>query len=120
MGEDEVIAKNATTYERPLPALRDERGDIEEKTLKELLGKINEELDELKAEIYEHLGYKKYDTDRKMRVLKNLEWPETIEEEAADVITAITTLCEALGIDEGMRNEAQRRVNAKNRERGRL
>jgi len=99
---------------RPLPAVRDEHGEIKERTVKELLGKINEELDELKEETLktqwlnmqpQPLG-KKYGFD--------------LAEEAADTITAITTLLEALGIDAEMRDEAQRRVNAKNRERGRL
>lgn len=39
---------------------------------------------------------------------------------AADTITSITTMLEALGIDEEMRDEAQRRVNEKNRKRGRI
>lgn len=99
---------------RPLPAVRDEHGEIKERTVKELLGKINEELDELKEETLKTQWLnmqpqplcKKYGFD--------------LAEEAADTITAITTMLEALGIDAEMRDEAQRRVNAKNRERGRL
>lgn len=34
---------------RPLPCVRDEHGEIKEQTVKQLLQKINEELDELKA-----------------------------------------------------------------------
>ena len=45
---------------------------------------------------------------------------EELAEEAADTITAITSMLEAFGIDAEMRDEAQRRVNSKNRERGRL
>lgn len=91
---------------RPLPCVRDEHGEIKEQTVKQLLAKINEELDELKHA----LVVRKY----------FLDMDENIAEEAADTITAITTLCEALGIDAEMRDKAQRRVNAKNRERGRL
>ena len=45
---------------------------------------------------------------------------ERYAEEAADVVTAITSMLEAMGIDENMRQEAQRRVNEKNKERGRF
>ena len=103
---------------RPLPCIRDEHGEIREQTVKRLLAKINGELDELKesmlfgAEI--GLSYK---------AGKDAWYPgekQRIAEEAADTITAITTMLEALGINAEMRDEAQRRVNAKNRERGRL
>lgn len=101
---------------RPLPCLRDEHGEIKEQTVKQLFSKINEELDELKeiilinnclagtAGVYSH----------------GCELEARISEEAADTITAIVTLCEALGIGADMRDWAIRRVNAKNRERGRL
>ena len=94
-------------YVRPVPCVRDEHGEIKEQTVKQLLSKVNEELDELKQiiAISESLPTK-------------MLYP--IAEEAADTITAITTLLEAMGIDAEMRNEAQRQVNAKNRERGRL
>ncbi len=91
---------------RPLPCVRDEHGETREQTVKELLAKIDEELTELKQVVFIR------------RYFKNME--ERIAEEAADTITAITTMLEALGIDAEMRDEAQRRVNAKNRERGRL
>jgi NTP pyrophosphatase (non-canonical NTP hydrolase) len=92
---------------RPLPCVRDERGEIKEQSvIKLLIGKINEELDELK----EAVVVRKY----------FLDMDEHIAEEAADTITAITTMLEALGIDAEMRDEAQRRVNEKNRKRGRL
>jgi NTP pyrophosphatase (non-canonical NTP hydrolase) len=91
---------------RPLPCVRDEHGEIKEQTVKQLLQKINEELDELKQALF----IRKY----------FLDMDEHVAEEAADTITAITTMLEALGIDAEMRDEAQRRVNEKNRERGRL
>ena len=89
-------------YIRPLPCVRDERGEIKEQTVKQLFAKINEELDELKEAIYKN------------------RFSRSVAEEAADTITAITTLLEALGIDAEMRDEAQRRVNDKNRKRNRL
>ena len=103
----------------PLPCVRDEHGEIKEQTVKQLFAKINEEMDELKAVVLiakgldSRLGEEMIDdTERDVR-----RW---IAEEAADTITAITTLCEALGISAEMRDGAQRRVNEKNRKRGRL
>lgn len=90
----------------PIPCVRDEHGAIKGQTVKQLLQKINEEMDELKQALF----IRKY----------FLDMDEHVAEEAADVKTAITTLEEALGIDVAMRNEAQRKVNEKNRERGRL
>ncbi len=104
-------AKAAGLGVRPLPCLRDEHGEIKGQTVKQLFAKINEELDELKsAFVLWHIS--KLSEDCKLR--------KHFAEEAADTITAITTMLEALGIDAEMRDEAQRRVNAKNRERGRL
>lgn len=107
---------------RPLPCVRDEHGEIREQPIKALLTKIDEELNELKEEIYGYLGYLTYSSDKSANELLKTEdgVPFTIDEEAADTITAITTMLEALGIDAEMRDEAQRRVNEKNRERGRL
>lgn len=44
---------------------------------------------------------------------------QRIAEEAADVCTVVTSLLEAIGIGFEMRQEAQRRVNEHNKERGR-
>ena len=100
---------------RPLPCVRDEHGEISEQKVKRLIAKIDEELNELKELIYYEVG-----GDDVLYFLRDDEIKELIAEEAADVKTAITTMLEALGIDAEMRDEAQRRVNAKNRERGRL
>lgn len=81
----------------PLPCTK-----VDEETVREWFQKINEELDELKR-----------------AVLIN-DQPMMIAEEAADTITAITSMLEAMGIDERMRQEAQERVNRRNKERGRL
>ena len=92
---------------RPLPCVRVGRKAIKNCTDKEHFAKIDEELNELKEAV---ILYSSSDYG-------NLE---CIAEEAADTITAITTMLEALGIDAEMRDEAQRRVNDKNRKRGRL
>ncbi len=89
---------------KPLPCLQDEHGEIRAQTVKQLVAKIDEELNELKALVFPV-------------IIDNLE---SIAEEAADTITAITTLEEYYGIDAAMRDEAQRRVNQKNHKRGRL
>ena len=52
--------------------------------------------------------------------MKYKEEYEKIAEEAADTITAITSMLEAMGIDEDMRQDAQKRVNERNKERGRF
>lgn len=92
--------------------------NVKKKTVKEWLQKINEELDEFKYEvtkvynssnvlIYEHDFHTEDETTR-------------ILYEAIDTITVITSMLEAMGIDESKRQEAQRRVNERNRERGRI
>lgn len=102
----------------PLPCVRDEHGEIREQTVKQLFSKINEELDELKAAVLREVTTRNNLDDLADGVDDDTD--TDIAEEAADTITAITTMLEALGIDAEMRDEAQRRVNAKNRERGRL
>ena len=102
---------------RPLPCVRDEHGEIKEQTVKRLFTKINEELDEFKAVVFYSCDV--YDPNCLPESCDDMIHTR-IAEEAADTITAITTMLEALGIDAEMRDEAQRRVNSKNRERGRL
>lgn len=111
-----MISKRVYEPVRPLPCVRDEHGEIREQTVKALFTKINEELDELKSEI---ILFQSLDVPCVVLRKSDEIWEE-IAEEAADTITSITTLLEALGIDAEMRDEAQRRVNSKNRERGRL
>jgi hypothetical protein len=131
MTEDEMMRKYAEAHgfeigneqyvcPRPLPCVRDEHGEIREQPIKVLLSKVDEELNELKEEIYGYLGHLTYSSDKTAKELLEYDAPQMIEEEAADTITAITTMLEALGIDAEMRDEAQRRVNKKNMERGRL
>lgn len=103
---------------RPLPCVREEHGEIREQAVKQHFAKINEELDELKAAVLREVTTRNNLDDLAVGVDDDTD--TDIAEEAADTITAITTMLEALGIDAGMRDEAQRRVNERNRERGRL
>jgi NTP pyrophosphatase (non-canonical NTP hydrolase) len=100
----------------PLPCVRDEHGEIREQSIKALLGKAQEEFIELVSEIAYVADVGAPTNDASL----DKAHKHYVAEEAADTITAITTMLEALGIDADMRDEAQRRVNAKNRERGRL
>ena len=102
----------------PLPCVRDEHGEIREQTVKALLAKIDEELNELKEAVFRSEEYDN-DLNEFSHFIHEFE-KKPIVDEAADTITAITTLLEALGIDAEMRDEAQRRVNEKNRKRNRL
>lgn len=101
------IGNDQYTAPRPLPCVWVGRKAIKNCTDKEHFAKIDEEVNELKEAVILYSSSDYGNLDR-------------IAEEAADTITAITTMLEALGIDAEMRDEAQRRVNSKNRERGRL
>jgi NTP pyrophosphatase (non-canonical NTP hydrolase) len=103
---------------RPLPCVQDEHGEIRGQTVKRLFAKINEELDELKAAVLREVTTRNNLDDLADGVDDDTD--TDIAEEAADTITAITTMLEALGIDVDMRDEAQRRVNEKNLKRNRL
>ena len=107
--------KNAKEMILPAPVTQVDGVDASEWTVKDLFQKINEELDELKdAVIVCSDGI-----DSKASSLYFLNGL-IVAEEAADTITAITSMLEAMGIDENMRQEAQRRVNERNAERKRL
>ena len=90
--------------------------------------KLDEEVDELKAEILAQCDF----GDNVKKIKEILDYYEDsdvppqasggkmrIAEEAADVCTVVTSLLEAIGIGFEMRQEAQRRVNKNNKERGR-
>ena len=98
----------------PIPCTK-----VEEKTVKAWFSKINEELDELKeAVLIAYYGiHVQIDTPIFDPQKEDLI---AVAVEAADTITAITSMLEAMGIDEDMRQAAQKRVNAKNKERGRV
>ena len=90
--------------------------------------KLDEEVDELKAEILAQCDF----GDNVKKIKEILDYYEDsdvppqasgrkmrIAEEAADVCTVVTSLLEAIGIGYEVRQEAQRRVNKHNHERGR-
>ena len=95
----------------PMPCTK----GYEKCTVKQWFAKINEELDELKEVVlYEYnLGNVPSDAVAKVDV------DDLVAAEASDVITVITSILEAMGIDEKARQAAQERVNERNRQRGR-
>ena len=113
---EHIFDKWRDSYVPPLPCVRDENGGIKEQKVKQLFAKINEELDELKEIVF----YECSGDDVLYHLREDADLRAAIAEEAADTITAITTLCYYLGLDYDERNEAQLRVNEKNRQRGRL
>lgn len=101
---------------KPRPCVRDENGEIQGQRIRQLFAKIDEEINELKAEVFNYSGG-----------IDAAAWPvsdkiarQYIALEGADAKTAITTLEQALGIDTIQRDEAQVTVNRRNEERGRL
>lgn len=110
MSEEKIYA--------PQPCKRAGGKEASEWTIKDHFQKINEELDELKESVF--VIYQTHSLCSQYGEYKPGTQEEAIAKEAADTITAITTMLEALGIDEKMRNEAQRQINERNRERGRL
>lgn len=99
----------------PEPCLR----GIDMRTMKALFQKLDEEVDEFKFEIMSHLSdLKDAPEDVQLVVTKDAD-SFRIAEEGADVCTVVTSLFEAIGIGFEMRQEAQRRVNEHNKERGR-
>ena len=129
MDENEIMRKYAEahgfdvvndqyTAPRPLPCVRAELGEIKEQTVKRLFAKLDEEVNEFKAAVLREVTVRNdlsgiadgVDDDTDMDIVL----------EGADVKTVITSIENALGYGVDRRDEAQRRVNAKNRERGRL
>ena len=113
----------ASEYVRPLPCIMDEGGEaVGARPVKMQVLKVDEELNELKNEICRLMpDYFSPSDAEERRDDKEISYHlQRIADEAADVITAVTTLEQALGIDEAARDEAQRRVNRRNQERGRI
>ena len=112
-----------TDIPRPIPCVRDEDGEMFARPIDDFIAKIDEEYNELKETII-LLGYTRGTAlNHPDMIEKSVRFRcliERVAEEAADTITAITTLCEALGIHAPMREDALRKVNTKNRDRGRL
>ena len=103
------------TQEKPVLPIPCTKG-FENWTVKDYFQKINEELDEMKNAILS-FGV---DLDCSAGQVHEFVYDDIIAEEAADTITAITSMLEAMGIDEQQRQAAQKLVNEHNRERNRL
>ena len=98
------------------PVVRDERGPVAGKTLKELLAKVDEERLEWLEQIFNSFALDmipgRAPCDNEEAVDIACEW--------ADMLTATVTLMEALGIGETIRGAAIVTAGQRNRERGRL
>ena len=98
----------------PVPCVR-----MKEKTLKEWLAKLDEEVNEFKHELMNC-----YDLEDELGP-HDVEYIHPVDkdhlaDEGADVCTVIHSICQRLGIDFDKRAEAQCRVNMSNLEKGRL
>ena len=113
--QSERVGVSVQSLVLPAPCLR----GIDMRTMKALFQKLDEEVDEFKFEIMSHLSdLKDAPEDVQLVVTKDAD-SFRIAEEGADVCTVVTSLLEAIGIGFEMRQEAQRRVNKHNHERGR-
>lgn len=109
-------------HEIPLPVKRDERGPVSEKSVKQLLAKVYEEMSELQF-AFCAVGIDIDDIGNRMLDNRPPTVPAHIRavyDEWADVVTALTTLADALGIDADARAAAIERCNKRNQDRGRL
>ena len=102
---------------RPLPCVRANGKTFEKTTLREWLAKLHEEITEMEEKAFGICGLDDYPQKEKLYGT-HIETEFALE--CADVATVLASMQEAFGIDMEARDEAQRRVNAKNRERGRL
>ena len=102
----------------PKPCVR----GIDMRTMKALLLKLDEEIDEFKFEIMQEMGGLDDGPDDVRQMVEGLEEHVAfrIAEEGADVATIVATICNAIGVDDKTRFEAQAYVNKHNQERGRL
>ena len=102
----------------PQPCVR----GIDMRTMKALVQKLNEEVDEFKFELFTLMGALD-DGPEDVSFQAEGYGKNTffrIAEEGADVATMIATICNAVGVDDKTRFEAQAYVNKHNHERGRL
>ena len=102
----------------PKPCVR----GIDMRTMKKLFLKLDEEVDEFKAELFQYMAGLDDGPEDVLKLLnENLaQYAFRIAEEGADVATMIATICNAVGVDDKTRFEAQAYVNKHNHERGRL
>lgn len=102
----------------PKPCVR----GIDMRTMKKLFLKLDEEVDEFKAEFFQYMAGLDDGPEDVLKLLNEnpAQYAFYIAEEGADVATMIATICNAVGVDEKTRFEAQAYVNKHNQERGRL
>ena len=95
---------------------------IDMRTMKKLFLKLDEEVDEFKAELFQYMDGLDDGPEDVLNLLNEnpAQHAFRIAEEGADVATMIATICNAIGVDEKTRFEAQAYVNKHNHERGRL
>lgn len=97
----------------PIPCTK----NMPQKTVKDWLAKLDEEVTEYKEALF-NAGYGLDETaDDSLYGIDYEFW--RIAEEAADIMTVLVSLNTRIGIDFADRDEAQRRVNQHNHERGR-
>ena len=102
----------------PQPCVR----GIDMRTMKKLFLKLDEEVDEFKAELFQYMDGLDDGPEDVLKLLNEnpAQHAFRIAEEGADVATMIATICNAVGVDDKTRFEAQAYVNKHNHERGRL
>lgn len=102
----------------PKPCVR----GIDMRTMKKLFLKLDEEVDEFKAELFQYMAGLDDGPEDVLKLLNEnpAQYAFRIAEEGADVATMIATICNAVGVDDKTRFEAQAYVNKHNHERGRL
>ena len=102
----------------PKPCVR----GIDMRTMKKLFLKLDEEVDEFKAELFQYMAGLDDGPEDVLKLLNEnpAQYAFRIAEEGADVATTIATICNAVGVDDKTRFEAQAYVNKHNHERGRL
>lgn len=118
VSEKDGIYKRVYTPVRPVPCVRDESGYLREQTVKQLFAKLDEEVNEFKAAVLREVTVRNDLSDIADGVDDDTDMDIVLE--GADVKTVITSIENALGYGVDRRDEAQRRVNRRNMERGRL
>lgn len=117
VSEKSGIYKRVYTPVRPVPCVRANGKTFEKTTLREWLAKLHEEMTEMEEKAFGICGLDDYPRKEKLHGT-HIETEFALE--CADVATVLASMQEAFGIDLEARDEAQRRVNRKNLERGRL
>lgn len=112
-----MISKRVYVPVRPLPCVRANGKTFEKTTLREWLAKLHEEITEMEEKAFGICGLDDYPQKENLYGT-HIETEFALE--CADVATVLASMQEAFGIDMEARDEAQRRVNEKNRKRGRL